>query len=54
MYNIRCKESGDVITSFNTYDEALECLKAYEKEDMEDEIYSEDFYEIYNNAEDEN
>ena len=46
MYTIRDREAGNKIDSFDTMEEAMETLKAYEEEDRKDGSYTENFYEI--------
>lgn len=45
-YVIRDREAGNEINDFNTYEEAVETLNQYEKEDKLDRVYIENFYEI--------
>ena len=47
MYITRDSEAGNEIERFETLEEAREALKQYEKSDIEDGTYTEDFYEIY-------
>ncbi|MBP3801065.1 MAG: hypothetical protein J6I85_03405 [Clostridia bacterium] len=44
---IRDREAGNIIDSFDTFNEAEKKLKSYEEEDKKENIYSENFYEIY-------
>lgn len=44
---IRDREAGNVITEFDTVEEAKKTLERYEQEDRKDGSYTEDFYEIY-------
>lgn len=47
MYITRDREAGNEIERFETMEEAREAVKQYEKSDIEDGTYTEDFYEIY-------
>ena len=44
---IRDREAGNVITEFDTVEEAKKELEKYEAQDKKDGVYVEDFYEIY-------
>ena len=44
---IRDREAGNVITEFETLEEAKKELEKYEAKDKKDGVYVEDFYEIY-------
>lgn len=44
---IRARESGNYITSEKTYKEAIITLQGFEIEDIQNETFVEDFYEIY-------
>ena len=44
---IRDREAGNVITEFDTVEEAKKELAKYEAQDKKDGSYTEDFYEIY-------
>ena len=46
MYVVRDREAGNVITQFETMEEAKKELEKYEEQDKKDGTYSEDFYEI--------
>lgn len=43
---IRDREAGNVITQFETMEEAQKELERYEEQDKKDGTYTEDFYEI--------
>ena len=43
---IRDREAGNVITEFDTVEEAKKELEKYEAQDKKDGVYVEDFYEI--------
>ena len=45
-YDIRNRETGTVIDSFGTLQEATLELAEYEAEDRKEKNYTEDFYEI--------
>jgi len=45
-YYTCCRETGDVIDVFNTYEEALHAVEEYEIADREEKTYTPDFYEI--------
>ena len=45
-FYVCCFENGDVIDEFNTYEEAVDAMIAYEESDMEEGIYTPGFYEI--------
>lgn len=47
-YWTRDRETGNKIESFETLEEARAAILAYEEQDKADDTYSEDFYEIYN------
>ena len=46
MYVVRDREAGNVITQFETMEEAKKVLERYEEQDKKDGTYTEDFYEI--------
>ena len=46
MYVVRDREAGNVITQFETMEEAQKELERYEAQDKKYGTYSEDFYEI--------
>lgn len=48
IYQLRDREAGNPIENFNTFEEALEAMKANVDADKYDEEYSAQFYEIYN------
>ena len=47
MYVVRDREAGNVITQFETMEEAQKEIEKYEEQDKKDGVYVEDFYEIY-------
>lgn len=44
---VRDREAGNYIDGFNTLDEAIQYIKEYEKEDALEDMYKDDFYEVY-------
>ena len=46
MYVVRDREAGNVITQFETMEEAQKEIERYEVQDKKEGTYSEDFYEI--------
>ena len=46
MFIVRDRETGTRIEAVETYGEAVELLKEYEREDRKEDNYTEDFYEI--------
>lgn len=49
-YTIRDREAGNIIDTFCTYEEARQELDRYEEDDKANGIYTEDFYEIVEEA----
>lgn len=47
MVWVRDRISGTFIDEFETKQEARDAIREYEKEDKENEVFEEDFYEIY-------
>lgn len=47
MVWVRDRISGTFIDEFETKQEARDVIREYEKEDKENEVFEEDFYEIY-------
>lgn len=47
MYGIRDREAGNVIEKNLSKEEAEKMLVQFEEKDKEEDIYEEDFYEIY-------
>ena len=45
-YKIVCKETGNIIDTFQTFDEAQTSLSEFEYQDSMNGIFIEDFYEI--------
>lgn len=46
QYIIRDREAGNIIEACGSLNDARKLLSSYEKQDVEDGIYVEDFYEI--------
>ena len=46
MYWTANKETGTFIEAFETIEEARDAILAYEKEDVENGCYTNDFYEV--------
>ena len=46
MYAIRDREAGNMITVVDTLEEAVALVRAYEQWDMDEGMYTVDFYEI--------
>lgn len=46
IYTIRDREAGNIISSHENEEEALDTLKQYEETDKENEEYEKDFYEV--------
>lgn len=45
-FAVRDYETGTVIEVFNTREEAVQCLKKFEEQDIEDGIFEPGFYEV--------
>lgn len=43
-----CRETGDLIDCFSTYEDAINAIEKYEEEDRADNDYIEDFYDVVN------
>ena len=48
MYNyiVRDKEAGNIIDKFETLEEAEKAITNFESQDIDDKIYTPNFYEI--------
>lgn len=46
MYSTANAETGTIIDTFSTMEEAQEAIASYEAQDKEDGTYEEDWYEI--------
>lgn len=46
MFVVRDRECGNVIDLFDTKEAAISALIDYEAEDMDEDVYTEDFYEV--------
>ena len=47
MFSIRDRQGGNVIDSFDSLEAAMYALNEYEEADKLDNIYEENFYEIF-------
>ena len=45
-YIVRDKEAGNIIDKFETLEEAENAVTNFESQDIDDKIYTPDFYEI--------
>lgn len=45
-YWTACRETGDFIDCFKTYEDAVKAIEKYEDEDKAEDNYTEDFYDI--------
>lgn len=53
MFQIRDRQGGNVIDSFESLEAATYALNEYEEADKLEGIYKEDFYEIFDSSKDE-
>ena len=53
MFQVRDRQGGNVIDSFDSLEAATYALNEYEEADKLDNIYEENFYEIFNSSKDE-
>ena len=53
MFQVRDRQGGNVIDSFDSLEAATYALNEYEEADKLDNIYEENFYEIFNCSKDE-
>ena len=53
MFSIRDRQGGNVIDSFDSLEAATYVLNEYEEADKLDNIYEENFYEIFDSSKDE-
>ena len=53
MFSIRDRQCGNVIDSFDSLEAAMYTLNEYEEADKLDNIYEENFYEIFDSSKDE-
>lgn len=53
MFNIRDRQGGNVIDSFDSLEAAMYALNEYEEADKLVGIYEEDFYEVFDSSKDE-
>jgi hypothetical protein len=45
-YIVRDREAGNIIDEFDTRGAAYEAIQNYEHDDKQNDIYTEDFYEV--------
>lgn len=53
MFQIRDRQGGNVIDSFDSLEDATYALNEYEEADKLNNIYEENFYEIFDSSKDE-
>ena len=53
MFQVRDRQGGNVIDSFDSLEAATYALNEYEEADKLDNIYEENFYEIFDSSKDE-
>ena len=53
MFQVRDRQGGNVIDSFDSLEAAMYTLNEYEDADKLDGIYEENFYEIFDSSKDE-
>ncbi|WP_346991286.1 hypothetical protein [Agathobacter rectalis] len=53
MFEIRDRQGGNVIDSFDSLEAAMYTLNEHEEADKIDGIYEENFYEIFDSSKDE-
>ena len=53
MFEVRDRQGGNVIDSFDSLEVATYALNEYEETDKIDGIYEENFYEIFDSSKDE-
>lgn len=53
MFEIRDRQGGNFIDSFDSLEDATYALNEYEEADKLDGIYEENFYEIFDSSKDE-
>lgn len=53
MFNIRDRQGGNIIDSFDSLEAAMYALNEYEEADKLEGIYEENFYEIFDSSKDE-
>lgn len=46
MFAVRDYQAWNIIEVFDTHEEAVECLKAFEEQDIKEGIYEPGFYEV--------
>ena len=53
MFQVRDRQGGNVIDAFDSLETATYALNEYEEADKLDNIYEENFYEIFDSSKDE-
>lgn len=53
MFQVRDRQGGNVIDSFDSLEDATYALNEYEEADKLDNIYEENFYELFDSSKDE-
>ena len=53
MFQVRDRQGGNVIDAFDSLEAATYALNEYEEADKLDNIYEENFYEIFDSSKDE-
>lgn len=53
MFEIRDRQGGNIIDSFDSLEAAMYALNEYEEADKLEGIYEENFYEIFDSSKDE-
>lgn len=53
MFQVRDRQGGNVIDSFDSLEDAMYTLNEHEEADKIDGIYEENFYEIFDSSKDE-
>ena len=53
MFQVRDRQGGNVIDAFDSLEAATYALNEYEEADKIDNIYKENFYEIFDSSKDE-
>ena len=51
-FQVRCYESGEVIDTFSTFEDASSFLRSCENDDRKEGTYTDGFYEIYDTVTD--
>ena len=53
MFEVRDRQGGNIIDAFDSLEAATYALNEYEEADKLDNIYEENFYEIFDSSKDE-